>query len=105
MKTAGDLLTSSAGCWGRVKEKMDDRFVSFFEFLFFVVVVIVLCVRSHLLFSSNSPKTKKKKKLLLADESKTLIVMMSFKLAELLLSSSLQHLENIKNRIGLTCLF
>ena len=35
MKTAGDLLTSSAGCWGRVKEKMDDRFVSFFEFLFF----------------------------------------------------------------------
>ena len=106
MKTAGDLLTSSAGCWGRVKEKMDDRFVSFFEFLFFVVVVIVLCVRSHLLFSSNSPKTtKKKKKLLLADESKTLIVMMSFKLTELLLSSSLQHLENIKNRIGLTCLF
>ena len=104
MKTAGDLLTSSAGCWGRVNEKMDDRFVSFFEFLFFFVV-IVLCVRSHLLFSSNSPKTTKKRKLLLADESKTLIVMMSFKLAELLLSSSLQHLENIKNRIGLTCLF
>ena len=59
MKTADDLLTSSAGCWGRVNEKMDDRFVSFFEFLFFFV--IVLRARSHLLFSSNSPKTTKKK--------------------------------------------
>ena len=81
METAGDLLTFSARCWERVNEKLDDCFVSFLEFLFFFV--IVLCALSHLLFSSNSPKTTKKRKLLLADESKTVIVMMSFKLAEL----------------------